>query len=144
MDELTTEEQRLVDAAGDALKNAYAPYSEFRVGAAVIDPNGKIFTGCNVENSVYGLTNCAERTAIFKAVSEGVTEFEKIAIVVESSEGVGTPCGSCRQVIIEFSTEMDVIMANTSGQFKRIKAADLLPESFVSDQLGEDKVPPRD
>ncbi len=142
MSEISSTGQKLLKAASEALENAYSPYSEFRVGAALITADGQIFSGCNIENSAYGLTICAERTAIFKAVSEGYTDFEKLAIVVESAEGIGTPCGSCRQVMLEFNPEMDVIMSNTSGEYKIYKTRDLLPRSFASKQLDEDKIPP--
>lgn len=98
----------LMQAAKDASKNAYAPYSNFKLGAALETVSGKIFTGVNVENSSYGLTNCAERTAMFKAVSEGETVFKKIAIYVNSDK-LFPPCGACRQVMAEFSNNMEVI-----------------------------------
>ena len=96
--------QKLVEEAYAAMKHAYAPYSHFRVGAALLTKEGKIFTGCNIENASYGATNCAERTAVFKAVSEGYTQIERIAIV-SSSHQKTPPCGICRQVLAEFMTE---------------------------------------
>ena len=91
-------DEALILQAKDAMKNAYAPYSEFRVGAALLAKDGAVFKGCNVENASYGATNCAERTAVFKAVSEGYREFEKIAIVASSGD-YASPCGICRQVL---------------------------------------------
>ncbi len=106
--------ERLIKRAKDARKNAYAPYSGFKVGAALLTSDGSIYTGCNIENASYGLTNCAERTAVFKAVSEGEREFETIALVGDS-EGPTTPCGACRQVLLEFSDDMEVIMSDLGG-----------------------------
>lgn len=135
MEEMTKTDKRLVDKAIVALQQAYAPYSEFRVGAALLTEDGEIVTGCNVENASYGLTNCAERTAIFKAVSDGVREFTSIAIVVDTTEGVGAPCGACRQVLNEFNADMRVIMANTAGDYKISSVAELLPDSFGANYL---------
>ncbi len=143
MGELSQSDKELIEEASEALKNAYAPYSKFRVGAAVRTAQGVVYRGCNVENSSYGLTNCAERTAIFKAVSEGEREFDKLAIVVESADGIGTPCGSCRQVLSEFNLAMDVIMANTAGEAEMLSASELLPKSFAAEQLEQEKVHPK-
>ncbi len=125
---LNNNEKELVNKAKEASEKAYAEYSGYRVGAALLTQTGKIFTGCNVENASYSLTNCAERTAIFKAVSEGEREFVSMAVYVQS-EKLFPPCGACRQVIAEFSDDMTIIYANESKIVKSdIKK--LLPESF--------------
>ena len=126
----------LIELALEARQKSYSPYSGFAVGAALLCKNGRVFTGCNIENSGYSATNCAERTAIFKAVSEGETEFEKIAVVggnaVESvPEKYCSPCGICRQVLREFcSCDFEVIIARTSEDYKTMTLGELLPESF--------------
>lgn len=130
IDKETREETRLLEAAKEAMKYAYAPYSKFQVGAALLCRNGKIFTGCNIENATYGATNCAERTAIFKAVSEGEKEFEKIAVVCNSG-GFVTPCGICRQVLLEFMKDGLVITVNEQGEVKRFTVEELLPYGFT-------------
>lgn len=135
MEELTPVEETLVEKASTVLENAYAPYSNFRVGAALLTTDGDIYTGCNVENAAYGSTICAERTAIFKAVSEGEKEFSTISIVLENNEGIGSPCGACRQVMNEFNAEMKVIMANTDGDYKVSNVEKLLPDSFGANYL---------
>jgi len=121
----------LLNEAKAAQRNSYSPYSKFRVGAAVLTKEGNIFTGCNVENVSYGLTICAERDAIFKAVSEGYTDFEAIAIVGSDSEPT-FPCGACRQVLAEFNLNMEVYVNN--GQ-KIYTVSDLLPNSFSKEQI---------
>lgn len=119
----------LIDMALKAMENAYAPYSDFKVGAALLCSDKKVYTGCNIENSSYGASNCAERTAIFKAVSEGEREFEKIAIV--SSSGDFTfPCGICRQVLSEFMYDKTVVLFSEKDGIKEFKVKDLLPEAF--------------
>lgn len=126
----------LIELALEARQKSYSPYSGFAVGAALLCKSGRVFTGCNIENSGYSATNCAERTAIFKAVSEGETEFEKIAVVggnaVESvPEKYCPPCGICRQVLREFcSCDFEVIIARTSEDYKTMALGELLPESF--------------
>lgn len=126
----------LIKLALEARQKSYSPYSGFAVGAALLCKNGRVFTGCNIENSGYSATNCAERTAIFKAVSEGETEFEKIAVVggnaVESvPEKYCPPCGICRQVLREFcSCDFEVIIARTAEDYKTMTLGELLPESF--------------
>ncbi len=120
---------KLIASAIKAQQMAYAPYSKFRVGAALLTADGQIITGCNVENSAYGLCNCAERTAIFKAVSEGQRAFRAIAIVGDS-DAPCAPCGACRQVMVEFAPQMQVIMANPKGEFEAMTAAELLPKFF--------------
>lgn len=117
----------LIKAAQKAMENAYVPYSNFKVGAALLTKSGKIFTGCNIENASYGATNCAERTAIFKAVSEGERSFDKIAIV--SSKGEPYPCGICRQVMTEFMPDGEVIIFNGNEELS-VKVAELLPYRF--------------
>lgn len=128
------DEKLLIKKAKEARENSYSPYSNFAVGAALLTEEGKIFTGCNVENAVYGLSNCAERTAIFKAVSEGYRRFTAIAVVADTDE-VCKPCGSCRQVFIEFNPDMEVIMSNLNGDVEIKKAVQLLPGSFSRKQL---------
>ena len=129
----------LVQTAIKMTERSYAPYSHFHVGAALLDKNGHIWTGCNVENAAYGPSNCAERTAVFKAVSEGAREFEAIAIVggPEAADGTVTiqdfcpPCGVCRQVLSEFCTrDFKIVLANGNGEQKVFTLAQLLPESF--------------
>ena len=121
--------QSLKQAAIDALQYAYAPYSKFQVGAAVVTESGKIFTGCNIEVSSYGLTICAERVAIFKAISEGEKDFGSIAIAAET-EAHCPPCGACRQVIADFSPNMEIILINKNGKIKTTSIQELLPEAF--------------
>ncbi len=121
----------LIDAAKEVRKNAYAPFSGFAVGAAVLTSSGKIYTGVNVENSSYGLTICAERVAVFKAVSEGERELKAVAIYTDTEEPVW-PCGACRQVLYEFAQngDMDVVSATSSGRVEVRKLSELLPEGF--------------
>ncbi len=121
----------LIEAAKEVRKNAYAPFSGFAVGAAVLTSNGKIYTGVNVENSSYGLTICAERVAVFKAVSEGERELKAVAIYTDTEELVW-PCGACRQVLYEFAQngDMDVVSATSSGKVEVKKLSELLPEGF--------------
>ncbi len=127
MSNITNEE--LVKIADEAKEFAYSPYSKFKVGAALLGKSGKIYTGCNVENSAYGATNCAERTAIFKAVSEGETDFEKIAIM-SSSGDFTSPCGICRQVIFEFMQDGEIVLGTNKGEVKSYAVKELLPEGF--------------
>lgn len=121
----------LVEEAKKAREFSYSPYSHFRVGAALLCSDGTVYTGCNIENAAFSPTNCAERTAVFKAVSEGKTEFTKIAVVGDD-ETYLSPCGVCRQVLMEFVNpmEFEVIMAGNSDRKKVVKLAELLPESF--------------
>jgi cytidine deaminase len=119
----------LIEIARQAQKNAYAPYSNFKVGAALLSSQGKIFTGVNVENGSYSLTICAERTAIAKAVSEGHLKFSRI-VVYSSCSPPATPCGACRQVLNEFSPDMQVICVNNQNEINRFDLGHLLPESF--------------
>ena len=132
----------LIEIAIQARKNAYAPYSRFTVGAALLAKNGEVYKGCNVENSSYGATNCAERTAIFKAVSEGVREFEKIAVVGGMEEddvtkGFGFPCGICRQVMREFCDpkKFKVVVAKSPDEYQEFLLEDLLPYGFGPENI---------
>ncbi len=120
----------LVQKAKEASKKSYSPYSRFPVGAALWTKSGKVFTGCNLENASFGLTICAERTAIYKAVSEGETEFLALAVFCTAAEYC-TPCGACRQVINEFGSDIDVIMSNAAGDYTVKKSAELLPGAFA-------------
>ena len=122
--------EELISLATDARRFAHALYSNFKVGAALVSSDGRIFTGCNVENSTYGLSMCAERVAIFKAVSEGAREITRVAVVTDH-EHIAPPCGCCRQMIWEFaSDETEVILANLGGDVRHYKIRDLLPEAF--------------
>jgi cytidine deaminase len=124
------ERKRLLQAARKAMKNAYAPYSHFRVGAALLTARGRIFSGCNVENSSYGLTNCAERTAIFAAVADSGPGLTIRAVAVVNDQGVPcSPCGACRQVIYEFGPEAAIIFQSAAG-WRVSPIAELLPEGF--------------
>ncbi len=126
-------DQELIDYARKAMENAYVPYSKFHVGAALLTKTGKVYTGCNVEIASFGATNCAERTAVWKAVSEeGKVEIEKIAIISDEPDYI-YPCGICRQVLAEFADdEMQVIGAKKSGEYKIIRFGDILPHAFRS------------
>ena len=108
---------------------AYAPFSNFRVGAAVRTKNGKIYTGCNVESASYGLTVCAERIAVWKAVSEGEREFVRVSVVADTEE-LTPPCGVCRQIIWEFCGDIPVTFANLKGKVETVQMSDLLPRAF--------------
>jgi cytidine deaminase len=121
--------ENLVRKASEARKNAYSPYSRVKIGAAVLTRSGKVYSGCNIENSSYGLSNCAERTAIFKAVSEGEREIVAIAIVGES-EDYTKPCGACRQVMVQFNPKMKVLRRGVDGFSSDTTARDLLPHAF--------------
>ena len=123
----------LVRIAGQVRKWAYTPYSNYKVGAAVLTDSGCIYDGVNIENAAFPVTVCAERTAIFKAVSNGEKKFQAIAVVTKDG---GTPCGSCRQVMAEFTPEMLVIMADENGKIiAEKKLSDLLPGAFGADSL---------
>jgi len=127
------EKQSLVDLANTARQRAYAPYSHYPVGSSLRTKTGRIFTGVNVENAAYPQTMCAERVAIFKAVSEGETEFEVITVVTDNG---GSPCGGCRQVMAEFGLETIVLMADGQGHIvKETTVKDLLPEAFTPEKL---------
>jgi cytidine deaminase len=124
----------LIVAAKQARENAHAPFSDFRVGAAVRANSGRTYTGCNIENASYGLTCCAERVAIFKALSEGERGFEAIAVVTET-DTLTPPCGACRQIIWEFCGDVPVILANLKGKIERESSGNLLPRPFDSSFL---------
>jgi cytidine deaminase len=124
--------QDLIKAAIEAREYAYAPYSNYKVGAALLTAAGTIYRGCNVENAAYTPTNCAERTAIFKAVSEG--DIEYTAIAVATVDG-GPPCGVCLQVMREFAPHLTVVISNLDGEYQVFKLDDLLPQSFGPENL---------
>ena len=124
--------QDIIAKAMEAREKAHVPYSHFAVGAALLAQSGRVYTGCNVENASYGLSICAERTAVFKAVSEGERDFEAIAVVTE--KGV-TPCGACRQVLLEFGEDIQVIVANGAGEYRVFTLRELLPEAFTPKHL---------
>ncbi|WP_346766898.1 cytidine deaminase [Treponema succinifaciens] len=126
--------EKLIKKAIEMLNFSYAPYSNFHVGAALLTSEGEIYTGCNIENAAYGPSNCAERTAIFKAVSEGKKEFEAIAVVGGKNgkiENFCPPCGVCRQVLAEFcKKDFEIVLAKSTNEYKIMTLEQLLPESF--------------
>lgn len=126
--------EKLLAEAKEVRKNAYVPYSNFAVGAALLAEDGTIFRGCNIENSSYGLTICAERNAIFNAVSQGYRKFKAMAVVC-NSPGPCSPCGACRQVIAEFGGDIQLILANLAGEIKEVTASDLLPGFFRCEDI---------
>ena len=137
------EKQALAREALSARKRAYAPYSQYRVGAALLGTNGTIYLGCNIENSSYGATNCAERTAFFKAVSEGCLTFKGIAIAGGPEEeedklsDYAYPCGICRQVMAEFCKEdFEILVVKAADEFETYSLGQMLPSSFTGDKLG--------
>jgi len=131
------EKQSLIDLANEARRRAYAPYSNYPVGAALRTKSGRLYTGVNVENASYPQTMCAERVAIFKAVSEGETEFEVIAVVTNNG---GSPCGGCRQVMAEFGLDTIVLMGDGEGKLvKETTVNELLPEAFTPKHLVTEK-----
>lgn len=123
-------DQELVKIARQVQPNAYVPYSHFPVGAALLSAQQNVYTGVNVENSSYGLTVCAERNAVFKAISEGETEFEAIAIA-GNAEGFTFPCGACRQVLAEFAPQIKVVLCDTNNDIKVYNLSELLPQMFL-------------
>lgn len=125
--------RELLKLAEEARLNAYVPYSKFRVGAALLTSDGKVYTGCNIESASFGATNCAERTAIFKAISEGERSFTKIAIASDNSDKNQPtwPCGICRQVIVEFADDIKVITGSSDGDIIETNIKDLLPHHFA-------------
>ena len=127
-------DRELIERAKDASKNAYAPYSRFAVGAALECRDGSVFTGCNVENAVLGCTICAERGAVMKAVSEGRRDFVRIAVYSESRDYC-VPCGTCRQVLNEFSPEIEVLCVRSDDRYVSYKLRELLPAAFNKDYL---------
>ena len=124
----------LAKAAQKAKLNSYSPFSKFRVGAALLTKDGTIFTGCNIENSSYGLTICAERVAIFNAISSGASKFKAIAIVSDDL-GFTSPCGACRQVLSDLASDIDFIMIDSKERFKILKLKSLLPFAFTGKNL---------
>jgi cytidine deaminase len=126
---------RLIELAGQARQKAYAPYSNYAVGAALLTSSGKIFTGCNVESAAYPTSMCAERVAIFKAVSEGAQKFIAMAVVTGNA---GTPCGACRQVMAEFGLDLIVLVADAQGNLKQESTlSELLPGAFTPGDLAD-------
>src|SRR5437870_84683 len=121
--------QRLLDAARAARLNAHAAFSNFKVGAALETTSGKIITGCNIENATYGLTLCAERVAMFKAISEGERSFARIAVVADT-QAPAPPCGACRQILWEFGGDLEIILGNLTQQTSVYRLKDLLPLPF--------------
>lgn len=127
--------EALIQESKAAREMAYVPYSKFKVGAALLGKDGKVYRGCNIENAAYSMTNCAERTALFKAYSEGITEFDAIAVVADTKRPV-PPCGACRQVISELcAPETKVILTNLKGDIQELTVADLLPGAFSPEDL---------
>jgi cytidine deaminase len=121
----------LLEAALAARENAYAPYSHFRVGAALEDAAGRFHTGCNIENATYGLTLCAERLAVFKAVSEGVRAFRRIAIAADA-DALAPPCGACRQILWEFCGDIEILLVDPRGKIESHRLKDLYPRPFAA------------
>ncbi len=119
----------LTEAALSARRNALAPFSGFQVGAALEDAAGRIHTGCNVENATYGLTICAERVAVFKAISEGVREFRRIAVAADT-ETLTPPCGACRQILWEFCRDIEIVLVNAAGKTESYRLSELFPKPF--------------
>ena len=128
-------EKELIEKAAAMLDMAYIPYSHFPVGAALECEDGTVYTGCNIENASYGLTICAERTAVFKAVSEGHTKFKRI-VIAGRCEDYCWPCGACRQVLYEFGPDMEVICLNRDGDLRRMPLKELLPHGVDAVWLG--------
>lgn len=126
------DDQQLIALAAHARERAYAPYSQYRVGAALLSRSGRVYTGCNVENAVYPLTLCAERVALVKAVSEGEREFVAIAVVTANG---GAPCGACRQTLAEFGLNIRVLIATPEQLVAEKRLADLLPDAFGPSDL---------
>jgi cytidine deaminase len=119
----------LAAAALAARENAHAPYSNFRVGAALEDSAGRVHTGCNIENATYGLTLCAERVAVFKAISEGARDFKRIAVAADT-ESLTPPCGACRQILWEFCGDLEILLVNPRGRSETIQLKELFPRAF--------------
>ncbi|MBC1520829.1 cytidine deaminase [Listeria aquatica] len=132
-------ETNFIELAKKAREFAYVPYSKFPVGAALVTKDDKVILGANIENASYGLSNCAERTAIFKAVSEGQREFAKL-VVVADTDGPVSPCGACRQVISEFcKPDMPVVLTNLKGDVAEVTVADLLPGAFMAGDMDHER-----
>lgn len=126
------QQETLIRAAREARQMAYAPYSNYAVGAALLMADGRIFTGVNVENASYGLTICAERTAVFKAVSEGARKIMAVAVCTENG---GSPCGACRQVLVEFAGDVPVFLSDAQGNTRQTTLYTLLPDHFGPEHL---------
>jgi cytidine deaminase len=124
----------LAAAALAARESAFAPYSKFKVGAAVEDVDGRIHTGCNVENATYGLTVCAERVAIFKAISEGARKFRRVAVAADT-DVLTPPCGACRQILWEFCGDVEVLLVNPRGKTEVFRLAEIFPRAFDASYL---------
>jgi cytidine deaminase len=129
--------ETLIQAALEARERAHAPFSQFKVGAALEDESGRVFTGCNIENATYGLTICAERVAVFKAVSEGAARFKQIAVVADT-DGLTPPCGACRQILWEFCGDVTLTLANLRGQFETLSLRQIFPRPFDASFLSVD------
>ncbi len=125
---------KLLEAAIESRRHAHAPYSKFLVGAAVEAEDGRIYTGCNIENSTYGLTMCAERVAIYKAISEGSRRFKRVAVAADT-DMLTPPCGSCRQILWEFCGNAEVILVNLAGKTESYRMSELLPRAFDDSYL---------
>lgn len=121
--------EKLIEIAKQARGRASAPFSNFKVGAVLVGKTGEIFTGCNIENASYGLTMCAERVAIFKAISEGAKDFQKIVVVADTND-LTPPCGACRQIIWEFCGDVEIILANLRGKTEIFQMKELFPRAF--------------
>ena len=131
--------EQLIEEAKQAKKMAYVPYSNFQVGAALLTKDGKVYRGCNIENAAYSMTNCAERTALFKALSEGDKEFQAIAVIADTDRPV-PPCGACRQVISELcDQDMKVYLTNLKGDVQELTVKELLPGAFSPEDLHDKK-----
>ncbi|WP_256832867.1 cytidine deaminase [Parageobacillus thermoglucosidasius] len=133
----TLKTNELIEEAKKAREYAYAPYSQFKVGAALLTKDGKVYRGCNIENAAYSMCNCAERTALFKAYSEGDKEFAALAVIADTPRPV-PPCGACRQVIFELCpSDMKIILANLNGDIAELTVKELLPKAFSAEDLHE-------
>jgi len=133
--------ETLIKEAMEARARAYTPYSKFNVGAAILTEDGKVYSGCNIENASYGATNCAERTAIFKAVSEGSRTITAVAVVGDLNNYT-YPCGICRQVIVEFALDgnIEIILAKSEKEYKVVTLKDILPGAFTKKDLDKEKI----
>jgi cytidine deaminase len=125
---------RLMEAALAVRANAHAPFSHFQVGAAIEDADGRIHTGCNVENATYGLTVCAERVAVFKAISEGARKFTRVAVAADTDK-LTPPCGACRQILWEFCGDVEIVLVNPRGETESFRLKDLFPRPFDASYL---------
>ncbi len=129
--------ESLIQAAIQARERAHAPFSKFKVGAALEDETGNVFTGCNIENATYGLTICAERVAVFKAISEGARKFKRIAVVADT-DSLTPPCGACRQILWEFCGDAALTLANLTGQVETLSLKEIFPRPFDASYLFRD------